>query len=381
AEEALPGLGTLRLLRPEFLEGDVAVEVVVVGHVDPPQPALAVDPRQRVARAPAEGVVDRAHEHVAGRRRREAAYGLAAAGVVEAVEHLAHLGAGEAGQRAPGVAAVLLQRPLQEVFDVGAVLAGEPAAPDEVVGERHVLAARPGGAGFGELGGVEQVGLEGQDPENQVAVPLGPRDHWRRHGNRVASRIPGDAGDGPVCRSVDFRRRVPSPLACARRTRAKKAPARKRGTEKRGRTRRYTLRGQIAKGGDLFAASPFPLRYSASEERRRRTASSRSGAAAPGPGATVEIETKNFANGAPARRSLLRASGLAASAQSNVAQPPPLLTWTSSPGVGYSPPRHREKSTPLRGGLTRWGTNRSSSSSPPRWTRWSSRRRGTARSS
>jgi hypothetical protein len=74
------------------------------------------------------------------------------------------------GQARLDVAAVAVEAAAQDALDLGAVVRGQPAALDEQVGQGHALAGGPGGAGLGEAVAVEQVELEGDDAEQQVAV-------------------------------------------------------------------------------------------------------------------------------------------------------------------------------------------------------------------
>src|SRR5690242_9137241 len=85
---------------------------------------------------------------------------------------------------AMGVAAVLGELALQALVDVGPVGGAEPAPFDEQVGQGRALASGPGGARLGELGSVQEVGLEREHAEKQVAVGgLGG------HGGDLAVRI------------------------------------------------------------------------------------------------------------------------------------------------------------------------------------------------
>jgi hypothetical protein len=85
-------------------------------------------------------------------------------------ERAADVAAGRLRQRRPGVAFVLGQLAAQQELDVAALLGGQPGALDEQVGQRRVLASGPGGAGLGEPGRRDEVRLQGQHAEEQVAV-------------------------------------------------------------------------------------------------------------------------------------------------------------------------------------------------------------------
>jgi hypothetical protein len=93
------------------------------------------------------------------------------------------------GQAGPGVT-VLAELALQQEIDVAAVLGANPAALDEQVGQRGVLARRPQRTGLGELAGVDQVGLQAEDAEEQVGVAVeagGRGGHGMLQGSRDSS--------------------------------------------------------------------------------------------------------------------------------------------------------------------------------------------------
>ncbi len=69
-----------------------------------------------------------------------------------------------------GVAAVFIELLAEQQVYKSALLGGEKGALNEQVCLRRVLAAGPGGADFGELGGVQEVGLESEHSEEQVTV-------------------------------------------------------------------------------------------------------------------------------------------------------------------------------------------------------------------
>src|SRR5262249_31902459 len=58
------------------------------------------------------------------------------------------------------------------------VVGEDPAAFDEEIGERPVLASAPDGAGLDELRGVDEIGLQGEHPEEQVAVGVHVVSFW-----------------------------------------------------------------------------------------------------------------------------------------------------------------------------------------------------------
>ena len=64
-----------------------------------------------------------------------------------------------------------------------AVSALDPAPLDEQLGQRRYFCDRQPGAGVGELPGVDQVVLEGEHPEEEVAVGI----HLRHDGGAPES--------------------------------------------------------------------------------------------------------------------------------------------------------------------------------------------------
>ena len=89
------------------------------------------------------------------------------------------------GQRPGDVAAVLLELALEHPLDLGPVALGDQAAVDHDVGQRLGLAGRPGRARLGQLAVVDEVGLDRQRAEQEVAVGV--------HG------WPPRGGDGTNC--------------------------------------------------------------------------------------------------------------------------------------------------------------------------------------
>ena len=89
---------------------------------------------------------------------------------------------GDVGQHAPGgllggrhealvgVAAVLLEPAFEEVIQMRPIIRCDPATLREQVGKRLRLAAGPGRASLDELVRADQVTLEGQHAEQQVAI-------------------------------------------------------------------------------------------------------------------------------------------------------------------------------------------------------------------
>ena len=69
-----------------------------------------------------------------------------------------------------GIAAVLLQLALQEILDVGLVGRLDPASPQEQIGEAFILTGGPEQARLDELRGVDQIRLQSEHTEQQVAV-------------------------------------------------------------------------------------------------------------------------------------------------------------------------------------------------------------------
>ena len=65
---------------------------------------------------------------------------------------------------------MLFQLTLDKPLDVAAVVVGQPAEVLEDFGQRRALARGPRGAGLGELPVVDQLDLQGEDAEEEVAV-------------------------------------------------------------------------------------------------------------------------------------------------------------------------------------------------------------------
>src|SRR5262249_47489077 len=99
-----------------------------------------------------------------------------------AEERPAHVVVGKAGERLPdgvggdlaqpgvGIAAVVAELAIEELFDVGAVPGCQPALLYEQVGQWSGLPSAPQGTGPDELVLVNQVGLQGEHTEKEVAV-------------------------------------------------------------------------------------------------------------------------------------------------------------------------------------------------------------------
>jgi hypothetical protein len=68
------------------------------------------------------------------------------------------------------VATVPLQLALQELFNIGPILHGDPAQFNKQVGQWGCLLCGPCRARLGKLVSIDQVGLHRQHAEQQVAV-------------------------------------------------------------------------------------------------------------------------------------------------------------------------------------------------------------------
>ena len=72
---------------------------------------------------------------------------------------------------------MLLQLALELSLDVFPVLLRDPAALDQELGQRPLDPDRPAGADIGELGLVDQVILERDDGEEEVAIDVDVGGH------------------------------------------------------------------------------------------------------------------------------------------------------------------------------------------------------------
>ena len=103
--------------------------------------------------------------------RADVGEGLLDLGVAHRGEHRAGGGAGGDGGEAPlGAAVVGLQVDRGDGLDSRALRLGEVPQGDEVVGQRLGLVGGPGPNAVGELGLVDQAGLQGEQSEEQVAI-------------------------------------------------------------------------------------------------------------------------------------------------------------------------------------------------------------------
>ena len=66
-----------------------------------------------------------------------------------------------------------LQLAIEEPFNVPAVVRRDPAALDQKVSQRLILYDGPAGASVGELAGIDEVLLHGQDAEEEITVGVG----------------------------------------------------------------------------------------------------------------------------------------------------------------------------------------------------------------
>ncbi len=115
-------------------------------------------------------------------------------------------------QRVPGVA-VPLDLSFDPPLDLVAIFGCDPAALDQYVGQRGVHVQCPHRAGLGELLLVDQVVLESDDAEEQVAVYV---DCWHNRligigGSLAAPPLPHHRAYGSVPRRFDRVKRLAMP--------------------------------------------------------------------------------------------------------------------------------------------------------------------------
>ncbi len=188
------GLGDL--VGPDLLEGHLAAELLVAGDVDAAQPALAVEAEDAEPRAGAAG------RGGVGRRRPGVAAGRLAAsvrggeaglevGVVEPLQVVADRAQRADGREARlGIAAVLLEVLGDQGLQQHAAGVVERPAIHQELGQGPGLVGDPGGEGGQQVVAADEVVLQGQDAEEEVAAGVRMRSRRRP----VARPGPGPEG-------------------------------------------------------------------------------------------------------------------------------------------------------------------------------------------
>jgi hypothetical protein len=133
-----------------------------------------VQPRQRVALALLGHVVGR-QQDVPCRRSGQPRQRLLHPLVGELCERVAHAVVTGLGQRSLDIPLVSGQLARQQLVHVGAVFGTQPAALNEQVCQRGILAPCPFGAGADEAVVVDQLGLQRQHAEEKIAVGIHER--------------------------------------------------------------------------------------------------------------------------------------------------------------------------------------------------------------
>ncbi len=168
-EKTRPEFGMVGPLGPKLLQRDIAAEFAVVGQPN------AADATGRVQSESGVAIVgcgciryrrNLVRESVRRGQRRERALNVVVPEGRQAAFDVVGDGR-EAGRR---VAAVLLQLAAEQVVHMRLVGGHDPAPLDEHVCQRHIFAAGPQEACVDELPGVDQIGLQGEHTEQEVAV-------------------------------------------------------------------------------------------------------------------------------------------------------------------------------------------------------------------
>ena len=126
-------------------------------------------------------------------------------GFLDRLQHVARLDVGDRAQGEAGVAPVLLELALEFPLDIAPVLGRDPAPLDEQLGQRPLEPHRPAGADVGKLGLVDQVVLERDDGEEQVAIDVDIEGHGSdlsRSTCILSSRTGSNCGGGALRHST-----------------------------------------------------------------------------------------------------------------------------------------------------------------------------------
>ena len=204
-DEAGAELGLVGLVGPDLLEGNLAAEFLVAGAVDASQPALAVETQDAEPRpgAAGGGHISRRRPGIGagpgGPRGRGGEAGLKI-GVAQPLQVVAHRSQRADGRQAGlGVAAVLLDVLGHQRLQQGAAGRVERPAVHQELGQGPGLVGDPGGEGTQEVVAPDEVVLQGQDAEEQVA-PGVPQRSRRRPAGRLGCGSEGGADDPGVSR-------------------------------------------------------------------------------------------------------------------------------------------------------------------------------------
>ena len=168
SQESRPSGAAAGLLGLEFLQGHVATQVVVAREPHLSDASRRVQPDGLVSRAGLERRKGRGCE-----RSVRAPGGMAqrALNVIisEVRERLPDV-FGQPAKESGSVGVRPFQSGVDQVFDVRFVVAREPAAFDQDIREGNRLASRPHAARLDELGRANQVGLEHEHAEKEIAI-------------------------------------------------------------------------------------------------------------------------------------------------------------------------------------------------------------------
>jgi hypothetical protein len=171
-QEAGPDDRIIRLLGPQFLEGDLATEVGVARQPDLAHAALRVESGQGITLVSLGCVVDRRDQNMAlgrlGPGDRSAELGVA-----DLRHRLSDRIAGHLGQGGVDIAAVPAEFAIDQSLHIGAILGRDPTPLREHVGERALLLAGPEGTAVDELRPRDRVGLQGNHTEQEITVNIG----------------------------------------------------------------------------------------------------------------------------------------------------------------------------------------------------------------
>ena len=174
AQEPPPDVRVAAAFRTQFLQRDLAVELLVIRQPDLADATFAMHMSQRVARHRFVGRLrvgdQRLHDDVAAVR--PTGEGLADVGIVDLLQDIADRSVGDGSQRGVDVADEPLQLPLDLAFEFGAALLRQPLPLDEQLRDRTALVGGPRSANRRELREVDVLVLKRQDAKQQVAIGL-----------------------------------------------------------------------------------------------------------------------------------------------------------------------------------------------------------------
>ncbi len=163
-----PKGGVLGVLGPQLLEGNVPAQVAVVSQPEATDAAGRVQVPPAIALAPERERGRWSQTATQPRVLPPASERWMSSSWMAASERL--MSSGMAARLAWALPPCFCDSALQEILNVGPVGRLDPASPQEQIGEAFILARGPEQACLNELRGVDQLRLQSEHPEQQIAV-------------------------------------------------------------------------------------------------------------------------------------------------------------------------------------------------------------------